>query len=108
MPPEHEESPKRPVRTEDLDAHAVDFATGRLNDAYMIASLVLAEKISPFVAASLIATLSHDLGHPEALSPFVGSHAVDMADGCVNRRHALIADACRELLESMERATQPL
>ncbi|GAB2507662.1 hypothetical protein [Lysobacter humi (ex Lee et al. 2017)] len=108
MRPEHDGSAKRLAKERDLEADGENGAIGNLDDAYMIASLVLAEGINPDVAASLIATLSQDLGHPEALSRFVGFDAVGIADSVAERRHELIVAACRRLLGFKERATQCL
>ncbi len=71
---------------------------GDLHDAYMIASLVVARKIDPLVAGSLIATLAHDLGYPDALARFVGSQAAGAPQDAGVRRSELIEEACRELL----------
>lgn len=69
-------------------------------DALLVASLVVAGKIDPEIAASLLATIAHDHGYPEALEAFAGCSGGGMAESSKPGRDAAIEQACVALLEA--------
>ena len=72
-----------------------------IDDALLVASLVVAEKITPDVACSLIATIAHDLQHPAVLADFedIASGPTRTLRSC--ERHGVIRVACECLLSSL-------